>query len=185
MLGFRGPRASEEETLVLDVIQYAMNKGEGSRLVKGLVYEQQIAVSVMFDWGWRIDPGTIVFYLELKPDSDPQKAEAALYAELERVARDGLTERELQKAKNNLRADQMRELGTNSGRAHALGHYEALLGSWQELTMLPSRYASITNDQIKTVAAKYFSPDRRSVVTLVPEAEPHSEAESESRTAAA
>jgi zinc protease len=185
MIGFRGPRASEEETLVLDVIQYALNKGEGSRLVKGLVYEQQVAVSVHFDWGWRIDPGTVVLYLELKPDSDPQKAEAALYAELEKVARDGLTERELQKAKNNLRADQMREMGTNNGRAHALGNYEALLGSWRELTLLPSRYASITNDQIKAAAAKYFSPDRRSVVTLLPEAEPPSVSESESGTAAA
>lgn len=171
MIGFRGPKATEQETQVLDVIQYAMNKGEGSRLVKGLVYEQQIAVSVMFDWGWRIDPGTIVLYLELKPDADPQKAEAALYAELEKVAKEGLTERELQKAKNNLRADQMRELGTNTGRAHALGHYEALLGSWRELTLLPSRYAAITNEQVKATAAKFFSPDRRSVVTLLPEAE--------------
>src|SRR5690606_4778800 len=105
------------------------------------------------------------------------------YAELEKVARDGLTERELQKAKNNLRADQLRELGTNTGRAHALGHYEALLGSWRELTMLPTRYASITHDQIKAVAAKYFAADRRSVVTLLPEAEP--QPESESGTAAA
>jgi zinc protease len=183
MIGFRGPKATEQETQVLDVIQYALNKGEGSRLVKGLVYEQQIAVSVMFDWGWRIDPGTIVFYLELKPEADPQKAEAALYAELEKVAKEGLTERELQKAKNNLRADQLRELGTNTGRAHALGHYEALLGSWHELTRLPSRYAFITNDQVKAVAAKYFSPDRRSVVTLLPEAE--AESPSESSTAAA
>jgi len=183
MMGFRGPKATEQETQVLDVIQYALNKGEGSRLVKGLVYEQQIAISVMFDWGWRIDPGAIVFYLELKPEADPQKAEASLYAELEKVAREGLTERELQKAKNNLRADQLRELGTNTGRAHALGHYEALLGSWHELTLLPSRYASITNDQVKAVAAKFFAPDRRSVVTLLPEAE--AESPSESSTAAA
>jgi zinc protease len=181
MIGFRGPRATEADTQVLDVIQYALNKGEGSRLVKGLVYEQQLAVSVMFDWGWRIDPGTIVFYLELKPDSDPAKVEAALYAELEKVAREGLTERELQKAKNNLRADQLRELGTNTGRAHALGHYEALLGSWRELLTLPNRYAAITNEQVKAAAAKYFSPDRRSVVTLLPE----SESQSESSTAAA
>ncbi|HYI01461.1 MAG TPA: insulinase family protein, partial [Hyalangium sp.] len=96
-----------------------------------------------------------------------------------------LTERELQKAKNNLRADQLRELGTNSGRAHAVGHYEALLGSWRELTTLPSRYASITNDQVKAVAARFFSPDRRSVVTLLPEAESQSESHAESGTAAA
>lgn len=153
---------------MLDVIQYVLTKGEGSRLVRSLVYEQKLAVSLMLDWSWRIDPGTILFYLALKPDSDPKKVEAALYAELEKVAREGITERELQKAQNNLRSDHMRELATNSGRAHALGHYEALLGDWRRLLTLPSTYASITNDQVKAVAAKYFAPEGRSVVTLVP-----------------
>ncbi len=175
MLGFHGPSAHEEDTFILDVIQYALTKGEGSRLVKRLVYEQELVVSVMLDWTWRLDPGTILFYAELKPDSEPQKVEAALYAELERVAREGLTERELQKAKNNLRADHLRELATNSGRAHALGNYESLLGSWQDGLTLPALYASVDNEQVKRVAAKYFSPERRSVVTLLPAAEPAGE----------
>lgn len=169
MIGFRGPSAREEDTLVLDVAQYVLSKGEGSRLVKSLVYEQKAAVSVMLDWSWRIDPGTILFYLELKPGAEPQKVEALLYAELERLVRDGITDRELQKAKNNLRSDHLRELATNSGRGHALGHYEALLGDWRQGLSLPSFYASVTNEQVKAVAAKYFAPERRSVVTLLPE----------------
>ncbi|MFP2910732.1 M16 family metallopeptidase [Pyxidicoccus sp. 3LFB2] len=168
MLGYRGPSAREDDTFTLDVAQYVLTKGEGSRLVRSLVYEQKLCVSIMLDWSWRIDPGTILFYLELKPDSDPQKVEAALYAELEKLAREGVTERELQKAQNNLRSDHMRELATNNGRAHALGHYEALLGDWRRLLTLPSAYTSITNDMVKAAAAKYFAPERRSVVTLLP-----------------
>ncbi|MCY1023126.1 M16 family metallopeptidase [Pyxidicoccus sp. MSG2] len=168
MLGFRGPSAREDDTFTLDVAQYVLTKGEGSRLVRSLVYEQKLCVSIMLDWSWRIDPGTILFYLELKPDSDPQKVEAALYAELEKLAREGITDRELQKAQNNLRADHMRELATNNGRAHALGHYEALLGDWRRLLTLPNAYSSITNDMVKAAAAKYFAPERRSVVTLLP-----------------
>ncbi len=171
MIAWRGPAARSPDTFVLDLIQYALIKGEGSRLVKKLVYETQLAISVMIDWSWRVDPGAIIAYLELKPDSDPRKVEEALYAELERVAREGLTERELQKAKNNLRADHLRELATNSGRAHALGHYESLLGSWRDGLALPSVYAATTNEQVKQVAAKYFLPERRSVVTLIPSAE--------------
>jgi predicted Zn-dependent peptidase len=171
MIAFRGPAARDEDTLVLDIIQYALTKGEGSRLVKKLVYDTQLAISVMVDWGWRVDPGAIIVYLELKPDSEPRKVEEALYAELARVASEGLTERELQKAKNNLRADHLRELATNSGRAHAMGHYEMLLGSWQDGLSLPSVYATTTNERVKQVAAKYFQPERRSVVTLIPAAD--------------
>lgn len=168
MIGYRGPSAREYDTFTLDVAQYVLTKGEGSRLVRSLVYEQKLCVSIMLDWSWRIDPGTVLFYLELKPDSDPQKVEAALYAELEKLAREGITDRELQKAQNNLRSDHMRELATNNGRAHALGHYEALLGDWRRLLTLPGAYSSITNDMVKAAAAKYFAPERRSVVTLLP-----------------
>jgi zinc protease len=172
MIAYRGPAARSEDTLLLDVIQYALTKGEGSRLVKKLVYDTPLAVSVGVDWGWRLDPGIILFFLELKPDSDPRKVEEALYAELKRLVDEGLTERELQKAKNNLRADHLRELATNSGRAHAMGHYEALLGSWREGLSLPSVYAAATNEQVRAVAAKYLAPERRSVVTLLPLAPP-------------
>ncbi|MFL5351898.1 M16 family metallopeptidase [Archangium sp.] len=168
MIAWRGPDARHGHTPALDVIQYALAKGEGSRLVKKLVYDTQLAVSVAVDWGWRVDPGIFLVYLELKPDSDPRKVEEALYAELARVATEGLTERELQKAKNNLRADHLRELATNSGRGHAMGHYEALLGSWRDGLTLPAVYAAITHEQVKSVAAEIFKPENRSVVTLLP-----------------
>ncbi|WP_434391081.1 M16 family metallopeptidase [Melittangium boletus] len=170
MIAYRGPAAREQDTFLLDILQYALTRGEGSRLVKKLVYDTQLAVSVGVDWGWRLDPGIILFFLELKPDSNPREVEQALYAELERLVKDGLTERELQKAKNNLRSDHLRELATNSGRAHAMGHYEALLGSWRDGLSLPSVYAAATNEQVREVARKYLAPEGRSVVTLLPSA---------------
>ncbi|MBM7116530.1 M16 family metallopeptidase [Archangium primigenium] len=170
MIAYRGPAAREQDTFLLDILQYALTRGEGSRLVKKLVYDTQLAVSVGVDWGWRLDPGIILFFLELKPDSNPREVEQALYAELERLVKDGLTERELQKAKNNLRSDHLRELATNSGRAHAMGHYEALLGSWRDGLSLPSVYAAATNEQVREVARKYLAPEGRSVVTLLPAA---------------
>jgi predicted Zn-dependent peptidase len=168
MMAWRGPKASEADTLVLDVLQYALSVGQSSRLIKSLVYEKEVCVSVSIDWSWRKDPGAFVAAIELKPGSDARKAEEALYAEIDRVATEGLTDRELQKAKNNLSAQLLRELGTNNGRAHALGHYEALLGSWREGLGLASRYEQVTAQQVKEVAQKYLKPSRRSVVTLVP-----------------
>jgi len=78
MIGYRGPAASEAETFVLDVLQFALTVGEGSRLMKELVYKQQVVVSVAMDWGWRLDPGLIVFLADLKPGSDVAKVEAAV-----------------------------------------------------------------------------------------------------------
>ncbi len=171
MIGFRGPPAKDRDTLVLDVIQYALTVGEGSRLNRELVYGKQLAASVAMDWSWRIDPGTLLFYLELKPDSNPAEVEAALYAELAKVANDGIGLLELQKAKNNLNAHFLRGLATNNGRANAYGTYELMLGSWQAGLELPAIYEQITLDEVKAVAAKYFGPEKRSVVTLIPAAD--------------
>jgi predicted Zn-dependent peptidase len=171
MIAWRGPAAHDSDTLALDVLQYALSVGQSSRLTKALVFEQEIAVGVSVDWTWRFDPGAFTVVLELKPDGDPRKAEAALYAELEKVAKQGLEPRELEKAKNNLAAHLLRELATNNGRAHALGTYELMLGNWRAGLALPSQYESITAEQVRAAAAKYLGAERRSVVTLVPSEE--------------
>ena len=118
----------------------------------------------------RLDPGVLVFFLELKPGADPREAEAAFYQQLDRIAQEGLPERELQRAKNNLKAHVLDELSTNASRASALGNWEIFLGGWRSGFDLAERYASITSEQCQAAAARYFDPKRRSVVALVPEA---------------
>ncbi|MEW5737481.1 MAG: pitrilysin family protein [Myxococcota bacterium] len=168
MIAWRGPASTHPDTLTLDVLQYALSVGQSSRLTKSLVFEQELAVGVSVDWTWRLDPGAFTVMLELKPGAEPLRTEAALYAELEKVAKEGLTPRELEKAKNNLSAHLLRELATNNGRAHALGTYELMLGHWREGLALVSRYEAITAEQVRAAAARYLSAERRAVVTLVP-----------------
>lgn len=169
MAAYRGPAATSEDTLILDVIQFALAVGEGSRLVRELVHRQEVAVHIGVDWSWRIDPGLVILYLELKPDSNSSNAEGALNQELDRLVSEGLPERELEKAKNNLRAHLWREMVSNQGRAASVGTYEFYLGSWKDSTTLAERYGAITVDQVRTVARKYFSTKQRSVVSLIPE----------------
>jgi zinc protease len=171
MIAWRGPASTHPDTLTLDVLQYALSVGQSSRLTRALVFEQELAVGVSVDWSWRLDPGSFVVALELAPGVDPRRSEDALYAELARIAKDGLSARELEKAKNNLSAHLLRELATNNGRAHALGTYELLLGHWREGLSLVSRYEAITVEQVRAAAARYLSPERRSVVTLIPTTE--------------
>lgn len=171
MVAWRGPCAKDEDTLVLDVLQYALSVGQSSRLTRALVFEKELAVGVSVDWTWRFDPGAFTVSMELKPGADPRVAEAALYAELQRIAEHGLEPRELEKAKNNLAAHLLRELATNNGRAHALGTYELMLGDWRAGLRLPDRYEAVSADQVRAAALKYLSPEKRAVVTLVPLAE--------------
>jgi zinc protease len=168
LVAWRGPNAAHEDTLVLDVLQYALAVGQSSRLVKSLVYEQEVAVAVSVDWTWRIDPGAFMVAMELKPGADPKVAEAALYKELEKVVAEGLSDAELEKTFNNLAVHNVRELATNSGRAHSLGTAETMLGSWRAGLTIASRWEAVKSADVQRAAKLYLAPEARNVVTLEP-----------------
>jgi len=140
-----------------------------SRAPSVLVGYRGLAVNVGVDWSWRRDPGLFAFHLELQPNADVPAAERALYAEIHRVAEQGVEAREVEKARNNLRAHLLRELTSNSGRAHALGTYEMFLGSWKHGFGLPEAYGRIDAPAVQAAARRWLDPTQRSVVTLVPE----------------
>jgi len=168
MIAWKAPAARDPAVFVLDVIQYAMGVGEAARLTRELVYRKNLAVSVGFDWGWRIDPGVLVVFAELHPGVAAARAEELIYEELRRLAREGLSLGELAKAKNMLRAHMLHELATNGGRANLFGTFEMLLGDWREAERAPARYEAITNEQVKEAAARFFVPEHRSAVVLDP-----------------
>jgi zinc protease len=151
-------------------LQYALSVGQSGRLTKELVFEKEVAVSVGVDWSWRFDPGAFTVAMELKSEANAAHAEAELASCMKRVIDAGLTQKELEKARNNLSAQLLRELSTNSGRAHALGTYELMLGSWRTGLELASAYDTITSDEVKAAAQKYLKDERKNVVTLVPTA---------------
>jgi len=170
MVGFKVTAARDPDTFVLDVVQGVLAVGESSRLVKRLVYEEELATHVSVDFGWRIDPSSFVIFAELPPGGDPLRVEAVIYEELGRIAKEGIPDRELRKAKNGLRAHFLEEISTHNGRAHAIGHYELLLGDWRETTRTLERWERVTSADAKRVAAAYFVPRNRSVATLIPTA---------------
>jgi len=168
LVGFRGPDGRDPDSLVLDLIEATLGYGEGGRLKRALVYGQELCVDVGISFGWRVDPGLFEVSMKLNPGTDPARAEAALFGELQRLCDEPLADKELQRAKNFVRAGVLRGLQTSNGKAHTLGQMEMMLGSWTALFDLPDRYAAITAQDVQRVARRTFAPHKRNIVTLVP-----------------
>ena len=167
--GWRGPAARDPEAAVLDLIQVCLGVGESSRLRRRLVLEDESAVSVTISWGWRIDPGVFFVFAELAPGISTDQVEAALFEEIERMARGGVSAREVVRARALLRSSVLHELATHHGVAHALGQAEALLGDWREAGRALEHYSRITAADIRRVAAALLTRPRACVVELEPE----------------
>jgi zinc protease len=168
LAGFRTVHGRDGESLVLDLIEAALGYGEGARLKRALVYEQELCVDAHIYFGWRIDPGLFEINLKLNPGVDPHRAEASLWVELDRVCAEPMAEAELQRAKNFVRAGLLRSLQTSNGRAHTLGQMEVMLGTWRAFLDLSDRYQAVTPADVQRVARRTFAPHRRNLVTLLP-----------------
>jgi zinc protease len=166
-----GPDAEAEE--LLDAI---LTEGESSRLYQRLVDRDRVAVDVD-SWLQRgFDPGAYCFFVTVAPDKGAAAAESSLTDELARVAKDGVTETELKKAKTMYLASYWRSLETIDGKASALGRYEALRGDYRMLFSAPARYDKVTRQKIQEVARRIFTEKNRTVGTLIPENEPEADA---------
>ena len=98
-----------------------------------------------------------------------QDVESAATVALDDVVRDGITERELVKAKNQLRARLVFENDSVTNLGHQLGYFQtvASLDVYQDA---PNRISAVTQDQVEGVAKKYLRTDRRTVGCFTPTA---------------
>ena len=165
-MAFHVGATDDPETLHMDLLLAALVEGDSSRLHRRLVEEEQIALQV---GGWQsdgFDPGLAYFYMVLPPGSDPAAAEARLLEELQLVAAEGVTEAELEKAKNLRVAAFWRGLQTIRGKASALGNFEVFTGDYENLFAIPERLSSTTGADLQAVAAMAFREDNMTVGVL-------------------
>ena len=91
-----------------------------------------------------------------------QDVESAATSALDDVARNGIAEHELVKAKNQLRARLVFENDSVTNLGHQLGYFQTV-ASVELYRDAPNRIASVTQDQVNRVARTYLRTDRRTV----------------------
>jgi zinc protease len=88
--------------------------------------------------------------------------EEATLVQLDAVRRHGITEHELRKAQNQLRARLVFEGDSISNIAHQLGYFETV-ASWRLVPQLRERIDGVTLQQVGDAAANYFKTTNRTV----------------------
>ena len=170
---FAAGSATDPDTLPLSVLLNILVGGNSSRLHQLFVEDEQLALSVDGFQMEGFDPGLAYFYLTLPPGADIDAVERRLLDELDRIARDGVTTAELDKARNIMIADFWRGMSTINGKASAIGNAEVFLGDYQRAFSLPDELKAIDAQQIQAVAAKTFDRKKMTVGVLrSPEEQP-------------
>lgn len=169
MMGYHVPEAKHADYYALQMLQTILFSGQSSRMYQRLVDKDQLALSVNGGFGVTFDPTLFTVNSQPKANVMPEKVEAAIYDEFDKVKGAGVTDDELQKARNILLAGFYRQMKTISGKANTIGTYEVFFGDYQKLFSAADDYAKVTKADVQRVAKQYFNEKNRTVVTLVPE----------------
>lgn len=168
-IGFHKPGLGHPDDYVFDVIDEILTEGLTSRLYVKLVRDGRLAASVSSDANYPGVRAPNLFVLNATPAAPHTTAdvEAAILAELERLKTEPVTSKELERVLNNLDADMVRALRSNSGLASQLALYQTVAGDWHYILKARDKVAAVTPADIQRVAAQYFTKSNRTVATLV------------------
>lgn len=170
------PGAKDDQTrdaLALMVLSAVLDGYSGARLDRALVQGQdgaRVADSAGAGYG-PLGRGPAQFTLSAVPAAGVGVAEAekALRAEIERIAREGVNDAELQRVKTQWAAGEIYKLDSVYNQAQELGTWWVNGLGTDSAERLMSGLRAVTGEQVRSVAQRLFSDDRLNVAVLVPD----------------
>ena len=166
MIGYHVPESKHEDYYALNILSAILSSGNSSRLYDSLIDKQQLATEVFTDYGESFDPTLFNIYVAANKDVSEKELEEAIYTEIEKIKKEGVTERELQKIKNQKLMEFYEQVETINGKSKNIGTYEVFFGDYKKMFDAPAAYNKITAQEIQNVAKKYFTKSNRTVGVL-------------------
>lgn len=152
----------------LHIASKVLSDGQSSRIYQKLVYERQLAVTAFGGANLIEDPNLFYAVAIVQPGQSPEQAIDALIAELEKLKAEPISDRELQRAKNQFARDYI--LGRESDQQKALQLAHAVV-IHHDITTADGEFdifQRITAADVQRVARTYFTEQNRVVLTIMP-----------------
>jgi zinc protease len=169
-LTYIAPRQADPDADALRVADAILSAGESSRLYNALVYTQQLAVEADSNFESREDVSLFVLLAVLSEGKKVEDAEKSLLTEIKKLQDAPVSAAELEKAKNQIITDQLRQRETSNGKALALGEAAVLLGDPARVNTDLARLQAVTAADVQRVMKKYLTDENRLVLYYLPEA---------------
>lgn len=163
---YKAPQATNDDYYPLVLLSDILSSGKSSRLYSAIVDGKQQATSVFTSYGESFDPTIFSLYAIAGKGVNETDLEKSIYEELEKIKKDGITEKELQKVKNQKLIEFYNQVETINGKSNNIGTYEVFFGDYKKMFEAPDRYNKVTAEDIKRVANTYFNKTTRTVGIL-------------------
>ncbi|MGE3275305.1 MAG: M16 family metallopeptidase [Vicinamibacterales bacterium] len=152
----------------LHIVSKVLSDGQSSRIYRKLVYETGLALTAFGGGNIIEDPNLFFAVAIVNPGQSPDAVEKALIGELDRLKEEGITDRELQRAKNQFARDYILGRESIQDKATALAHGEVIHSDITTTDGEFDIFQNITREDVQRVARTYFTTENRLVLRVMP-----------------
>ena len=157
--------ATNKEIAAVDILS-DVAFSETSEIYKKLVLDEQKVDFINADFSSNRDPGLWAILTRIKNEKDIDYVHAEIDKALEKFKTTLVDEKKLSDTKKRSRYGFVMNLDTPAKVASALTRYIAFTGGVEAIEQLFASYERVTAQDVQAVAKKYFTTERRTVVTL-------------------
>ena len=172
LVGYHAPAFASQniDSVALEVLA-ELAFAERGRLFRRLVLDEQKVEHLEGTCERHLDPNLFTILARVKQAKDIPHVEAAIYEEIARIAAEGTDAETLAEVVAHTRYAFAGHLATADKVALVGAEFLALTGSLAAIDETFALLARVTAADVKRVAAKYFTPENRTVVVLEPKAQ--------------
>ncbi|MGI9399825.1 MAG: M16 family metallopeptidase [Rhizobiaceae bacterium] len=162
--------AEPREAEALDILATVLGGASTSRIRRGLLVDETIASNAGASyWGGFYDNAELSVYLTPLPDVDLETAEARLDTIIEDLRQNGITQEELDTARDSLIKSMMFSSDSQTSMARLYGAVLTSGGTVEDVVQWPDRMMAVTVEDVNKAARKYLDKRRSTTGYLLPE----------------
>jgi predicted Zn-dependent peptidase len=162
------PNSTHDDMPALELLGKILTDGESSRMHNRLVKEEKAAVVVFGGVDVRRGPGLFRFISASNVGVDIARCEELMFDEIEKLKKEGIAAKELEKAKVRFKSDFVRGRQTVIEKAEAIHDYLYFGGDLSRINTDIEGYMEVSQEDIIRVANEYFTEQNRTVVIARP-----------------
>jgi predicted Zn-dependent peptidase len=141
---------------------------DAARLHTSLVKNAAVSSGVSVTLDETAGPNLLIVYAYVAPGKEPAQVEQLVYAEIERIAREGVTEKEMNRIATDARRRRTFDMVQTSSRALTMAEWLATYGNVDGINEWERLDSRISSDDVRRIAQKYFTPGNRTVLVALP-----------------
>ncbi|MDQ3816805.1 MAG: insulinase family protein, partial [Acidobacteriota bacterium] len=167
-IAFKDVPGNTPDFYALQVLAASLAGGQSSRLYQALVKDKQLVTNIFGFQDEKRGPGAFYITANLRPGVKTEDVESAIYAEIDRLKKDGIADWELEKAKNSTRRGFVNGLQSSLSRAIQMSVWTVYYNDPNLINTRMDKVAAVTKEDVARVANKYLTQANRTVVITLP-----------------